>query len=237
MKRPPGILIDLDNTVYPYDPCHNAGLKAAHRVGLRTHPRWKSWPVFNMHYEEGRQRAKAFLGNQAASHNRLLYFQKLIEIQLCQSNSSLALRLYEAYWKGYFSKMKLDLGCLSFLKQVKKMNIKTAWVTDQTTEIQMRKIKYLGLNAWVNYLVTSEEAGREKPHRAPFRLALRKLEIKSNGVWMIGDDFKKDIQPAMRLNMRPFWVQRERKKNPRGRGYSVITRWAQLTHQLIHVEK
>lgn len=45
-------------------------------------------------------------------------------------------------------------------------------------------------------MVTSEEAGFDKPHRAPFELALRKMRATASCVWMIGDNPVNDIGGA-----------------------------------------
>ena len=44
------------------------------------------------------------------------------------------------------------------------------------------------------YVVTSEEAGYDKPHKAPFLIALEKMQPKGNCIWMIGDNPINDIR-------------------------------------------
>jgi putative hydrolase of the HAD superfamily len=44
--------------------------------------------------------------------------------------------------------------------------------------------------------VTSEEAGFDKPHKAPFQIALEKMQPKGDCIWMIGDNPIKDIRGA-----------------------------------------
>jgi putative hydrolase of the HAD superfamily len=45
----------------------------------------------------------------------------------------------------------------------------------------------------VDYLVSSEEAGAEKPDPKVFELSLEKLGLKKDEVVMIGDNYEKDI--------------------------------------------
>ena len=40
-----------------------------------------------------------------------------------------------------------------------------------------RKIIFFGLEQYFDYVVTSEEAGIDKPSKAPFELALKKLDL------------------------------------------------------------
>ncbi len=76
---------------------------------------------------------------------------------------------------------------------------------DLTTQIQFRKLIYLELNLRFEFIVTSEEAGEDKPHRSGFNLALHKLNSQQDSsevnaqtgkIWMIGDNMKYDIEGA-----------------------------------------
>lgn len=61
-------------------------------------------------------------------------------------------------------------------------------VTNLTTAIQLRKIQKFGLAGLIDFLVTSEEAGKEKPAPLIFRLALRKAGCAARDVLTVGDD-------------------------------------------------
>lgn len=92
--------------------------------------------------------------------------------------------------------MSLSHGVLSTLKQLKKQNYMIAIVSDMTTHIQLRKLKKLKITKYIDYLVTSEEAGSEKPHSIMFLLALNKLRLKPEEVIMVGDSLISDIEGA-----------------------------------------
>ena len=55
---------------------------------------------------------------------------------------------------------------------------------------------YFGLDRYFNFIVTSEEAGFDKPHEAPFQIALEKMQPKGDVLWMIGDNPVNDIGGA-----------------------------------------
>ena len=85
-------------------------------------------------------------------------------------------------------------------------------ITDLTTQIQFRKIVHLELDEYIDYIVTSEETGYDKPHPAPYKLALKKLNFNKNEIiWMFGDDPIKDIKEAeillMQSHFRKFIVE------------------------------
>ena len=79
-------------------------------------------------------------------------------------------------------------GVKEFLDDLRILGIPTAIVTDLTAQIQFRKIVYFGLDHYFDYIVTSEEAGFDKPHRAPFEIAAQKMQSKGGCIWMIGDN-------------------------------------------------
>ncbi len=54
----------------------------------------------------------------------------------------------------------------------------------------------------MDLVITSEEAGRDKPEEPVFRLALEKLGMKKDEVLFIGDDISKDIKGAEMLGIR-----------------------------------
>ena len=61
-------------------------------------------------------------------------------------------------------------------------------ITDLTAQIQFRKLIYFGLDELFDYVVTSEEAGMDKPHKSAFELAIKKLNCRPEKIIMIGDD-------------------------------------------------
>jgi len=154
------------------------------------------------------------LEGTASSHNRLLYFQEACEF-LKVKPFHLAYDAYKIYWKIYIQHMRPFPGLDHFLKSVQSR--KLCLITDQTADIQFQKVKKLKLDRYIQLMVTSEEAGTEKPHPKVFRLALKKLKLKTHEVVMIGDDFKKDILGASRLGIRSIWfnVHKRREKYPK----------------------
>ncbi len=202
-----GILLDLDNTLYEYTTPHNKGLNEVISY---------CYIRFNIPSEEiktayslGRQKVHIELSETAASHNRLLYFQKMLEI-LKIPPFKYALKLYNLYWDTFLNNMKLHDGVIDFLDKYKG---KICIVSDLTAHIQYKKIQKLKIESYIHSIVTSEESGREKPHSYPFMLALQKLELTSDNVFMIGDSFKKDIVGALNMGIESFWINDNEIKN------------------------
>lgn len=191
---PDAILFDTDNTLYPYDPAHKMAQKAVRDKVVRT---FSITPEeFDKTFKQARNEIKTRLGHTASSHSRLLYLQRMLELLGLGSQVLQALDFEQTYWRTFLSNAVLFDDVKELLDDIRLLGIPTAIVTDLTAQIQFRKIVYFGLDHYFDYIVTSEEAGFDKPEEAPFRLALEKMRPKGNCVWMIGDNAVNDIRGA-----------------------------------------
>ena len=118
----------------------------------------------------------------------------MLEIMGLGSQVLLALDFEQTYWRTFLANAVLFDDVKELLDDFRLLGIPTAIVTDLTAQIQFRKVVYFGLDHHFNYIVTSEEAGFDKPHKAPFLIALEKMQPKGNCIWMIGDNPINDIR-------------------------------------------
>lgn len=188
------VLFDLDDTLYDYKPAHKRALVETFKILKKEIDISKK--KFDELFTLSKNEIKYELSGTASSHNRILYFQRLIEKTHKTVEPKIVLKLYQTYWDTFLKHMKLKKGVLSTLKELKKQKLKIALVTDLTTHIQLRKIKGLGITNYIDALVTSEDAGREKPSAIMFLLALNKLNVLPEESIMIGDNLIKDIEGA-----------------------------------------
>jgi len=191
---PDAILFDTDNTLYHYDPAHAAAMAAVREKVTRTFS--IDAEQFDRAFAEARQQVKTRLKHTASSHSRLLYLQRMLEIIGLGSQVMLALDFEQTYWRTFLSHAVLFDEVKELLDDLRLLGIPTAIVTDLTAQIQFRKIVYFGLDHYFDYIVTSEEAGYDKPHAAPFQIALEKMRPKGDLIWMIGDNPVNDIKGA-----------------------------------------
>jgi putative hydrolase of the HAD superfamily len=193
-RLPDAFLFDTDNTLYPYDPAHVIAQKAVREKVVKTFS--ISQDDFDRAFNEARTQVKRRLNHTAASHSRLLYLQRMLEIMGLGSQVLLALDFEQTYWRTFLSNAVLFNDVKELLDDIRLLGIPTAIVTDLTAQIQFRKVVYFGLDNYFDYIVTSEEAGFDKPHEAPFQIALEKMRPKGDCIWMIGDNSVSDIVGA-----------------------------------------
>ena len=189
--KPRAVILDTDNTLYPYDVANQAATKEVAKKVVEL--LGVDEMSFRNAYTEARQEIKAQLNFTASSHSRLLYYQRAIEKLGMGTRILHALDLEQTYWRSFLTHTQLFPGAVDFLQKLKSDNVKTANITDLTAQIQFRKIIYFGLDELFDYVVSSEESGADKPHIKSFKLALDKLSIDPSKVWMIGDNADADI--------------------------------------------
>lgn len=191
---PNAFLFDTDNTLYPYGPAHAAAQRAVRDKAVSTLSIAPG--EFDRAFQNAREQVKTRLKCTAASHSRLIYIQSMFELLGLGSQVVLALDLEQTYWRTFLSNAILFDGVKDLLDDIRLLGIPAAVVTDLTAQIQFRKIVYFGLDSYFDYIITSEEAGFDKPHSAPFQIALEKMRPKGSHVWMIGDNPENDIRGA-----------------------------------------
>jgi HAD superfamily hydrolase (TIGR01549 family) len=191
-RRPACVILDTDNTIYAYEPAHRQAMAATRQKAARLLS--ISEEHFDAAFAEARSQVKARLGSTASSHSRLLYFHRMLELIGLRTQVLMALDFEQTYWRSLLTSAELFDGVKDFLDDLRSLDIPIVIITDLTSQIQFRKIAYWGLDQYFDYVVTSEEAGFDKPHAAPFELALEKIGNVGRPLWMIGDDPVTDVQ-------------------------------------------
>jgi HAD superfamily hydrolase (TIGR01549 family) len=193
-QLPTAVLFDTDNTLYHYDLAHEAAMKAIRDKITRT--LFISSSEFDSAFSQARAEIKLQLKQTASSHSRLLYLQRMMEIIGLGSQVLRALDFEQTYWRTFLTNAVLFDDVKELLDDLRILGITTAIVTDLTAQIQFRKIIYFDLDHYFDYIITSEEAGFDKPHPAPFQIAVKKMNPSPGPIWMVGDDHVNDIQGA-----------------------------------------
>ncbi|MDD6656338.1 MAG: HAD family hydrolase [Lachnospiraceae bacterium] len=211
------MIFDLDDTLYAYEPLDkkariNVEKFTCEALGI-------SGEQYKEAYRFGREETKKRLPDVGAGHNRLLYCQKTLEY-LGVPPMPLSLRMYEQYWGTFLREMQLFPGVKELFSLLEEKQIPIMICTDLTAHVQHRKIEALGIASDIKYLVSSEEAGKEKPAREIFDLCLEKLNLPPEHIWYVGDNFKKDVEGAMQAGIQAVWFHPQESivKNPDSKG-------------------
>ena len=120
-----------------------------------------------------------------------------------------ARNMYHAYWDTLIRQSQPVPGVIDFLKELKKRGVRTGTGTDMTAYIQYKKLESLGAAPYIDFMVSSEEAGVEKPHPHLFEICVEKAGVQAVECAFIGDNYKKDVEGACNSGLRGIWYTQE----------------------------
>lgn len=198
------VIFDIDNTLYDYTKANKAAMEAVHgyaekELGLIP-------DEFDRLAAEASRKITGRLskdnpGGSAVTHNRLIRFQNLLETCNLPPYPH-ALNLYNCYWNTLLDNMECAPYCREVLQELQNRKIRTGIGTDMTAYMQYRKLERLDLLPLIQFIVTSEEAGVEKPDSKFFELCIQKAQCAPEECLFIGDNPKKDIEGAQKAGMK-----------------------------------
>lgn len=110
------------------------------------------------------------------------------------------------YHNVKFALLRLFPDTMSTLIYLKKNNYQLGVISNGLTIKQWEKLIRLGLYHFFDDVVTSQEAGFEKPDSKIFQLALDRLGCQANKSVMVGNKFSEDILGATNAGMSAILV-------------------------------
>lgn len=196
------VIFDLDNTLYNFDAANEFGIRA---LAAYTEPvfGW-DYPRMKDLYEESREKLTERMGDVGSAHNRLLRFQNLLEEKKLPLHPH-ALEMAKAYWRGVVDNMAPSPGVREIMEELRRMGIRIGLGTDMTAYMQYEKLIRLGLMEYMDFIVSSEEAGTDKPGNAFFMLCARKAGCLPGECLFIGDNIVRDYGGAAAAGMQARW--------------------------------
>lgn len=196
------VIFDVDNTLYSYTKAHAEAFAALTEYGEKA--LGLSLEAFEGLHKKTEHELRKYMGEVAAVHNRTIRYQHMLE--------SIGLPLYphvlemsRIYWDTLIGAAVLSPGALEAVKQLKDQGIRIGIGTDMTARIQFRKLTKLGLLPYIDFLVSSEEVGAEKPEKAFFERCVQKAGCKRQECLFVGDSLKKDVLGALEAGLKAAW--------------------------------
>ena len=198
------VLFDLDDTLYgDFKTCDRLGLTAAgeylsKEIGIDVK---KASDAMN----NGRELLRNHCPYEPEMHNRTLFAKWGLEA-IGINPLKYAQNMNDVYWNTVIENMTIHSGVKELLTELKNANIPVGVCTNMLADIQMKKLCKLGLEDICGTLISSEDAGRDKPYAPIFALACKKLNVAPEQTLMVGDSIKHDIKGALDFNMQAMWL-------------------------------
>ena len=203
-----GVLIDLDHTLYDFMTAEEYALKKCHAKHCQDFGHLE-WQEFISSFYMARMSITLRLAPQVAARSRYIAFQLWLEENKIPNAHILAADYEDTYWDNFIEHITLAPDAKKFLASVRLQNIPITVVTNMQPRIQLKKLQKLGIAEQIDFMVTSAEAGAEKPSPHPFRLALEKMRLEVKDVIMVGDNPDHDIVGAEALGIKSYLVKTE----------------------------
>ncbi len=207
------VLFDLDDTLFDHRLCARMALSELY--GAYAAFQGRTFAEFErMHarfLEELHRRVIA--GELPLDDARRERFRRLFAAVGAAADDEVVARAAETYRVGYKKVRQPVPGAVPLLRLVKE-RARVAIVSNNLLEEQQEKLRLCDLDACVDVLVVSEEAGVSKPDPGIFRIALDRLGCEPEDVVMVGDSWAADVIGAMACGIRPIWFNPQGKAAP-----------------------
>ena len=100
-------------------------------------------------------------------------------------------------------------GARDALAWCRRRGLATAVVTNGASAVQRAKLRSLGLEALVDAVCISDEAGVAKPAAEAFHGAARRLGVEPSRCAFVGDHPRTDVEGARQAGMLAVWLERD----------------------------
>ncbi len=191
------VIFDLDNTLVDFMRVKRAAVSGAVDAmidaGLTTPKEEAVKRVFNMYDREG------------------IEDQKVFDKMLVEHYGEISHRILAAGILGY---RRAKEGHLILYPHVRltivsliRMGLKLGLVSDAPRMSVWMRLNSLGLDAFFDTVVTTDDTGKKKPDPAPFLLALSRLDVKPEESIMIGDWAERDMVGAKAIGMKTAFAR------------------------------
>ena len=191
------IIFDLDNTLTDFmkmkEEAVNAAIEGMIDAGLRL-PR-----------EAVRARIDAIYKEQGLEFQQV--FDALLESELGHIDPKILASGIVSYRRARTSWLKTYPHVQLTLLELAKRGILLAVVSDAPRAQAWLRLCDLSLHHVFDVVVTFDDTGERKPSPAPFREALRRLEVSASEALMVGDWPERDVAGAKSLGMKTVFAR------------------------------
>lgn len=198
------VIFDMDGTMYDFNHCNRVAMDAVKKYCL-LHLHIDSAAFHTAQKQANETMAKQMGTDCAAFHNRLIRFQCMLESWKLPL-FPYAKGMYHMYWDTLLDEMKPYEGFVEWVQMLKNTGYSIGVGTNMTAYIQYQKLERLGVASMIDWIVTSEEAGAEKPNPRFFSLCSAKSGGRPEEVLFVGDSLEHDMEGAKAAGMKTLWV-------------------------------
>lgn len=190
------VFFDLDDTLYDTSGFAKLARRAAINVMIDA-----GLPLSS---DEAYRMLKGIISEKGSNYDK--HFNVLTKRVFGEEKPLLIALGMITYHNVKFALLRLFPETMSTLIYLKSKGYHLGVISNGVTIKQWEKLIRLGLHHFFDEVVTSQEAGVEKPDERIFQLALDKMGCKAEKSVMIGNKFSDDISGAINIGMSAILV-------------------------------
>lgn len=214
VRRVRVILSDLDDTLFDHDRATRDALSSV-RAAERAFAGWTLDELDRRHGDLLEELHPHVLGGRLSVEDaRVERFRQLLFASAGEEAAGRAGSIARRYRQAYEKSWHPVPGAVELLDAIRRSGRSVVVVTNNHVAEQQQKLEQIGLKAYVDALVTSEEAGCCKPEPDIFHQALARVGAAVEEAVMIGDAWATDIEGARRAGVRAVWLNRFDRVSP-----------------------
>ncbi len=147
------------------------------------------------------------------SFSRRLWVEKTLKLLDVKSDIKKSIdtgKIEKAYWDYLVPRMRLFPNTLHVLESLKSSgNYRIACLTDSDgdKEIKIRRLKHLGIEKYFDYIITTDDTGKNKPSIENWEYLLKMSGMKGSQCMMVGDHPEVDLVNAKKLGFVTVWTK------------------------------
>jgi len=191
------VLFDVDNTLIDFmkmkRECCKAAIDAMIAAGLKMSEKEALKLLYELYEIHGIESQRIF--------------QKFTKRIYGKENYKLISHGVIAYRKMRESYLVPYPNVIPTLLEIKEKGYKLAIVSDAPIMEAWMRLASLKIDDFFDVIITKADARKQKTYPAPFKVALRRLEIQPNESIMIGDRISRDVNTAKKLGIHTIYAR------------------------------
>lgn len=204
------VIFDLHETLAHYDPPrHKLHATAARRIGIEVSPEavLTALPTADNTWRQEVARLELNKRSKEEKYDLFAtYEQTILQAAGKEVPRETAARVFTEFQKFSMSFVLYE-DCLPTLKKLKGRGLILGMLSNITRDAT-KLCQELGLTPYLDFAITSQEVGAEKPHPAIFLAALERAGVKANQAMYVGDQYELDVVGARGVDINPVLINR-----------------------------
>ena len=204
------VFFDLYHTLLGYDPPREElQARALGELGIAVKSEALRWPMIVADEYICQEHARAPLGQRSQEEQTVVWVQyerKLLGEVGIEADDRLISGLL-AKMKQFELKQVLFDDVLPALTELKKRGLVLGLISNIDRDITAL-LDDLGLTAWLQVVVTSQDTGFNKPSPEIFQEAVKRAGIQANEAIYVGDQYQVDVVGANQVGMKGILIDR-----------------------------